>query len=167
MLIHIIGIIIIVRLFTIQIVNGKEYLEKSNSRLTRETSVKASRGDILDCKGNILAGTKIKYSLEIYKSKIETEELNNTILQVVNILEKNSDKYIDDFPIRMEPLEYTFSEEENIEKWLDNNNLPTNLNVEQAIEKFIKKYELEKFELEDARKIIAIRYGLEKMVIQV
>ena len=54
MLIYVIGIIIIVKLFTLQIVNGKEYLEKSNSRLTRETTIKASRGNIVDCNNNTL-----------------------------------------------------------------------------------------------------------------
>ena len=162
MLIHVIGIIIIIKLFTLQIVNGKEYLEQSNSRLTRKTSVKASRGNIVDCRGNILAGTKIKYSLEIYKSKIETEELNNTILQAINILEKNSDEYIDDFPISLTPLEYTFPDNEKIVTWLENNNLSTKLNAEQALEKFIQKYELQNFEQEDARKILAVRYGIEK-----
>lgn len=162
MLIHLIGIIFIIKLFSMQIVNGEEYLEKSNSRLTRETLIKASRGNIVDCNNNILAGTKIKYSLEIYKSKIETKELNNTILQVINILEKNSDKVIDNFPITINPTQYTFSDNENTIKWLKNNNLSLSLTPEEALNKFIEKYELKDFNIEDARKIIAVRYGIEK-----
>ena len=162
MLIYIIGIIIIIKLFTLQIVNGKEYLEKSNSRLTRETTVKATRGNILDCNGNILAGTKLRYSLELYKSKIETEELNNTILKVINILEKNSDEYLDDFPISINPIEYKYSNNDNIRTWLKNNNLDENLTAEEVLNKYIEKYELENYELTDARKIISIRYGIDK-----
>lgn len=162
MLIYIIGIIIIIKLFTLQIVNGKEYLDKSNSRLTRETTVKATRGNILDCNGNILAGTKLRYSLELYKSKIETEELNNTILKVINILEKNSDEYIDDFPISMNPIEYKYSNNDNIRNWLKNNNLDENLTAEEVLNKYIEKYELENYELSDARKIISVRYGIDK-----
>ncbi|MGN1310143.1 MAG: penicillin-binding protein 2 [Clostridia bacterium] len=162
MLIYIIGIIIIIKLFTLQIVNGKEYLEKSNSRLTRETTVKATRGNVLDCNGNILAGTKLRYSLELYKSKIETEELNNTILKVMNILEKNSDEYIDDFPISMNPIEYKYSNNDNIRTWLKNNNLDENLTAEEVLNKYIEKYELENYELTDARKIISVRYGIDK-----
>lgn len=162
LLIHIIGIIIIVRLFNLQIIKGKEYLEKSNSRLTRETTIKASRGNILDCNNNILAGTKIRYSLELYKSKIETEDLNNTILQVINILEKNSDKIIDNFPIDINPCRFIFSSDENTEKWLENNNFKTNMTSDEVFESFIEKYELHEFSNEDARKIIAVRYGIEK-----
>ncbi len=162
MLIYVIGIIIIIKLFTLQIVNGKEYLEKSNSRLTRETTIKASRGNIVDCNNNTLAGTKIRYSLELYKSKIETEELNNTILRTINILETNKDKYIDEFPINIDTMEYTFSSDESRAKWLKDNKLATDLTAQEALEKFIKKYELDNFLKQDARKIIAVRYGIEK-----
>lgn len=162
MLIYVIGIIIIVKLFTLQIVNGKEYLEKSNSRLTRETTIKASRGNIVDCNNNILAGTKIRYSLELYKSKIETEELNNTILRTINILETNKDKYIDEFPINIDSMEYTFSSDESKEKWLKDNKLAIDLTAQETLEKYIEKYELDNFSKQDARKIIAVRYGIEK-----
>lgn len=162
MLIYVIGIIIIVKLFTLQIVNGKEYLEKSNSRLTRETTIKASRGNIVDCNNNVLAGTKIRYSLELYKSKIETEELNNTILRTINILETNKDKYIDEFPINIDTMEYTFSSDESKEKWLKDNKLDIGLTAQEVLEKYIEKYELDNFSKQDARKIIAVRYGIEK-----
>ena len=141
LLIYAIGIIIIVRLFSLQIVNGQEYLEKSNSRLTRETTVKASRGNILDCNGNILAGTKIKYSLELYKSKIETNQLNNTILNTIKVLEQNSDEYIDDFPITINPIQYNFTDEEKTKKWLEEKEIDANASAEQALNYFIEKYE--------------------------
>ena len=162
LIIYAIGIIIIVKLFSLQIVNGEEYLEKSNSRLTRETVVKASRGNIFDCNGNILAGTKIKYSLELYKSKIETEQLNNTILNAINVLEKNSDTYIDEFPITINPIQYKFSDEEKTKSWLERKKIDVNSSAEQALNFFIEKYKLTDYSLEDARKIIAVRYGIEE-----
>lgn len=162
LIIYAIGIVIIVKLFSLQIVNGSEYLEKSNSRLTRETTVKASRGNILDCNGNILAGTKIKYSLALYKSKIEIAQLNNTILNAINILEKNGDQYIDVFPITVNPIEYKFSNEEKTRNWLEKKEIDVNASAKQALDYYINKYELTNYNLEDARKIIAIRYGIEE-----
>lgn len=162
LIIYAIGIIIIVKLFSLQIVNGEEYLEKSNSRLTRETVVKASRGNIFDCNGNILAGTKIKCSLELYKSKIETEQLNNTILNAINVLEKNSDTYIDEFPITINPIQYKSSDEEKTKSWLERKKIDANSSAEQALNFFIEKYKLTDYSLEDARKIIAVRYGIEE-----
>ena len=162
LIIYVIGIVIIVKLFSLQIVNGEDYLEKSNSRLTRETTIKASRGNILDCNGNILAGTKIKYSLELYKSKIETQQLNNTILNTIQVLESNSDKYIDEFPITINPVQYTFGAEEKKQNWLEEKDIDINSSAEQTLNHFIEKYELTNYSLEDARKIIAVRYGIEQ-----
>ncbi len=157
-LVYFVGIVIIIRLFSIQIIRGQEFLEKSNSRLTRETVIKASRGNILDCKGTILAGTKINYSLEIYKSKITVEQLNRTILNVINILEKNSDKYSDNFPISVDPIGFTFATQEEANEWLKANKFENDLPAEDVLNKYIEKYELKEYELQDARKILSVRY---------
>ncbi len=161
-LIYIIGIILIIQLFNLQIVHGEEYLETANSRLTRENTIKAARGNILDCNGNLLAGNKIEYSLKIYKSKIEEENLNATILNTIRILQNNNDTYKDEFPISINPIQYTYQKQENIVKWLNDNQLEETTSAEQALKCFIEKYKLEEYPLEDARKIISIRYGIEK-----
>ena len=41
-LVYIIGIIILIQLFNLQIVHGQEYREKSSTRLTRETKIEAT-----------------------------------------------------------------------------------------------------------------------------
>jgi len=159
-IVYIIGIILLIQLFNLQIVHGEEYLEKSSSRLTRETTIVAARGDILDRNGNILAGTVNQYSVEIYKSKIDTETLNNTLLKVATVLESNGDKYKDNFPISINPTQFTISDEK-LKTWLKNNNLDENLSAEEVIRKFKEKYEITNENLEEVRKIIAMRYGLQ------
>ena len=161
-LVYIIGIVLIVQLFKLQIVYGEEYLEKANSRLTRENTIKAARGNILDCNGDILAGNKIRYSLKIYKSKIDEKSLNTTILNTIKILEGNEDTYKDEFPISINPIEYKYEKPESIARWLETNKLEENTTAEQALNYYIEKYELKEYTLEDARKIIGIRYGIEK-----
>ena len=160
-IVYIIGIILLIQLFNLQIVHGEEYLEKSSSRLTRETTIVAARGDILDRNGNILAGTINQYSVEIYRSKIEIDVLNNTLLKVATILESNGDKYRDDFPVSVNPVEFTISDE-RLKTWLKNNDLDENLSAEEVIQKFKEKYEIKNENLEETRKIIAMRYGIQK-----
>ena len=63
-LVYIIGIILIVQLFNLQVVNGESYREQSNTRLTRESVLEASRGAILDKTGTPLVTSKIQFSLE-------------------------------------------------------------------------------------------------------
>ena len=43
---YIVGVILIVQLFNFQIVNGAKYRQESNTRLTRESTLEAARGDI-------------------------------------------------------------------------------------------------------------------------
>ena len=159
--VYIIGIILLIQLFNIQIIHGQEYLEKSSSRLTRETTILAARGNILDRNGNILAGTTTKYSLELYKSKIDKNTLNNTILKVIEVLEKNGDTYKDEFPIKINPIEFTISEERK-KRWLKNNDLDENLTAEQVLQKYKEEYEIQNENIEEIRKIIAVRYGIEQ-----
>ena len=160
-IVYIIGIILLVQLFNLQIIHGEEYLQKSSSRLTRENTIVAARGDILDRNGNILAGTFNQYNVEIYKSKVDTQVLNNTLLSVVNVLESNGDKYKDDFPLRINPIEFTISGEELI-NWLKNNNLNENASPEDVLKEYKERYEINNDKIEDIRKIIAIRYGIEQ-----
>ena len=161
-LVYLIGTILIIQLFNLQIVHGEEYLEQANLRLTRENTIKAARGEILDCNGNLLAGNEIKYSIKIYRSKIDTQNLNTTLLNTIKVLENNGDKYNDNFPVDIEPTRFKYENEESIQKWLIANKLEENYNAEQVLECYIKKYELENYTIQDARKIIAIRYGIEK-----
>lgn len=161
-LIYIVGIILIVQLFNLQIVHGEEYLEQANSRLTREATIKAARGNIYDCNGILLAGNEIKYSLKIYRSKIDEDNLNRTILNTVNILESNNDTYKDEFQIDINPIQYKYQNQENVEKWLKNNDLAENITAEQALNHFIEEYNLSEYSIEEARKIIGVRYGIEQ-----
>ena len=77
---YFVGIVLIIQLFNLQIVHGAEYREESNTRLTRETTLEATRGEILDRTGTALVSSSTKFSLELYKTKIDDNELNNSIL---------------------------------------------------------------------------------------
>lgn len=161
-LVYIIGIILLIQLFNLQIVHGEEYREKSSTRLTRETKIEAARGSILDRNGNTIAGTTTQYSLEIYKSKIDKETLNNTLLEVTKVLESNNDTYKDKFPVTVEPLAFTMESQEAINNWLEANKLEKDLTPEQVINKYKEKYEIKNEDINEVRKIIGLRYGIEK-----
>ncbi len=160
-LVYIVGLIMIIQLFNLQIVHGEEYLEKSSLRLTRETTIKAARGNIRDCNGNIIAGTTVKYSLEIYRSKIEESVFNDTILRTINVLEKNNDEYNNEFPIDSNTMNYKY-DEEKIQTILKENKLDENMSAEQFIDNYINQYNLQNYSRTDALKIIAVRYGITK-----
>ncbi|MCI8411478.1 MAG: penicillin-binding protein 2 [Clostridia bacterium] len=156
-LIYVIGIILIAKLFSLQIVHGAEYREQSNTRLTRESTLEATRGAILDKTGNPLVTSKIEFTLELYKSKVDTETLNNSILNIIQVLEKYEVSYTDLFPINIEPFEFRISNE-NLVAWKKSNNLNENITAEEAFYKFKDKYKIQSTNIQEIRKIMAIRY---------
>ncbi len=158
---YFIGIILIVQLFILQIIHGTEYREQSNTRLTRESVLEASRGDILDRSGSVLVTSSQKFNLELYKSKIDTNTLNETILKIINVLEKYNINYTDSFPITIEPFKFTISEE-TLTSWKKNNNIDDGASAEEAFYKFKDKYKIESSNISDIRKIISIRYAISK-----
>ena len=156
---YIVGIVLIIQLFNLQIIHGAEYREESNTRLTRESTLEASRGQILDRTGTALVKSSTKFSLELYKTKIDNNELNDSILNIVNLLEKYEVNYNDTFPINTNPFEYTISDE-SLAKWKKTYNIDENASAEEAFYKFKDKYNIENTDIKEIRKIIAIRYKI-------
>lgn len=158
-LVYILGFILLGRLFFLQIVKGKEYREMSNTRLTRESTIEAARGNILDKDGKVLATTKTGYSIELYKTKIDDETLNNTILKMIKLLEKNKDGYINNFPITSD-YKFTISSDEEISKWKKQYGISEEATAKDCVYRFRDKYKISDSNMEDVLKIIAIRYEI-------
>ncbi len=158
---YFVGIILIVQLFNLQIIHGKEYREQSNTRLTRETSLEAARGKILDRTGSVLVTSETTFALELYKSKVSTDVLNQSMLSIVNTLNKYEKKVPDSFPIEVNPYKYKIEGEE-LEQWQKSNGITVGKTPEQVFNEFKEKYGVTHTNPEDARKIIALRYEIAK-----
>ena len=156
---YLVGIVLLMQLFNLQIIHGAEYREESNTRLTRESVLEATRGNIMDKSGNVLVSSTTKFGLELYKSKIDTDDLNNTILNMINVLEKYNVSYPDSFPIKMDPFKFTLSGED-LSNWKRSNNLAEDITAEQAFFKMKEKYKINKADHGETRKIMAIRYEI-------
>ena len=159
MIIYIIGIVLITQLFNLQVVNGESYREQSNTRLARVSEIKAARGSIYDRSGNELASVKTQSNIELYKTNISNEELNNSILNLVNLLNAHQVQIENTFPIKINPFEYTI-EGETLSTWKKKYKLDENTDAETAFYKFKEKYEITTDNVEDIEKIIIIRYKI-------
>lgn len=159
-LVYIIGIILLLQLFNLQIVHGQEYREESNTRLTREVEIKAARGNILDSSGEKLVSTKLVYNVEIYKTKIDNDTLNNSLLLLAKTLEENGDKYVDNFPITINP--FSFKNEETATNFKTANKIDSSYDAEACFNYFKERYKINNDNIEDTRKIITLRYEIEK-----
>lgn len=158
-LVALIGIVFIFQLFNLQIVNGENYREQSENRLVRETKITAPRGEIYDRYGKVIVTNETSYTVNMYYTKIEKSVLNEALLKLANILEKNEDEYSNNFPINFETMEFT-KNEENARKWKISNKIDENATVQEVIDFYKEKYEIDNENIEDVRKIIALRYEI-------
>ena len=159
-LVYIVGIVLLAQLFNLQIVHGEEYRETSNTKLTRESVLKADRGSIKDSSGTMLATVDAQYSIVLYKTKVSNDTLNTTILKLLNILSTNSDSYVDNFLIDVNPYRFKLEEEESQKKWKKANNINEDATAEETFNYFKNKYDITSDNVEDIRKILAIRYEI-------
>ena len=159
-IVYLVGIIILFQLFNLQIVNGSEYRETSNTKLTREAKIEATRGSIVDRTGNVLVSTEMQFSLEMYRSKTDDDQLNSSILVMTNILEANGDSYIDPFPISIDPFEFHFNSDEELAEWKKTYKIPETASAEEAFYLFRDKYGINSENVKEIRQILAIRYAI-------
>ena len=156
----VIGFILLGQLINLQLIHGDEYRVLSSSRLTRETVIRADRGEILDTKGVKLVTTSTGFTLNLYRTTTDNDQLNNNIFNIINVLESNGDKYVDNLILTVEPFGYTTDSEESIKRWKKNNNLKEEYNAEQCFYALKDKYQIKNDNVQDARKIMAIRYEI-------
>ncbi len=159
-IVYIVGIILLAQLFNLQIIHGEEYRETSNTKLTRESILEADRGNIKDSSGENLATVTTQNSVELYKTKSNNQTINDTILRLVNLLSTNGDQYVDNFLININPYSFKLETDESQRKWKKANGIDENATAEEAFNYFKNKYEIKTENVEDARKIMAIRYEI-------
>ena len=161
-IIYIMGVILMLQLFNLQVVQGREYRETSNTRLTREAVIKAARGNIEDCNNNKLVTNKMGIKIELYKTKIDNQTLNKLILNLVKLLENNGDKGVDNLPLEIKPYRFKIENEDKMKKWKKEYIGNENANPEETFNILKKKYEINEENVENVRKIMAIRYEINK-----
>lgn len=94
---------LIQRLFVLQIINGKDYLNNFTLTIKKEISLPSARGNIYDRNGELLAYNELAYSVTIednYESSSDKNFLlNATIIKTVNLIESCGDEVNNDFKI--------------------------------------------------------------------
>lgn len=111
----IMSVVLVRRLFDLQIIQGEDYISKFQARTTKERVLKSTRGNILDRNGDILASNVLSYSLTLedngtYTSTREKNlTLNGVAYRVLQILHSNGDDITHSFHIVVDKNgEYAF-----------------------------------------------------------
>ncbi len=99
------AVVLIQRLFQLQVVEGEDYASQFNVMTTKTRTIKSTRGTIFDRNGNILASNKLSYSLTLEDNgsydtiRQKNLTLNGVAYRLLGILEENGDTPDRDFHI--------------------------------------------------------------------
>lgn len=111
------SVILVGRLFYLQIIKGENYLENYELTIRKTKEIPGTRGNIYDRNGNLLAYNELAYSVTIEdtitsNTVAEKNEILNGILDsVLNIVESHGDSVISDFGIVLDSAgNYQFSQ---------------------------------------------------------
>lgn len=93
-------------IFQLQIVKGEEYYNNFQLKITKKRTLPATRGNILDRNGNLLAYNELAYAVtieDVYESgRRKNARLNDTIRRLIAMIEENGDQVIHDFHIEVD-----------------------------------------------------------------
>ena len=100
---------IVIRLSKVMLVKGDYYRDLSDNRKVKEVGEIASRGNIYDRNGKILASSIPSFTVQLYKdqmSSMDEDKKIDNISKLVDILEEDGVNYTEDFNLRLNSFEY-------------------------------------------------------------
>lgn len=166
-LVILVFLVYICRLGQWQLAQGEDYAEQAvvSSSFIKLT---ASRGEILDRDGEVLAGNRSVYNIVYSKITGEESNRNETLLAAVKLLESIDVEWVDKLPIEITGTgEYVFAEDRESEiKTLKGENyldLSESATAAECMEKLIRRYGLEDItDKADVRRVASVRYNMER-----
>lgn len=160
-------VVFVLRLVQFQLVQGEALLEKAQQVSNYLFSIPAARGEIVDEYGRSLAANVSGYNLVINKLML-TGDLNETIVELVEILQAGGDEWNDTMPVSA-PQEgaYTFTDGESTQAQKRLATLKENLGLQQyatadqVMAAVVERYDLQDYSPEWQRILGGIRYQMQ------
>lgn len=155
-------------LYELQIVEGQDYLKRSTNAIAATKTVKAARGSILDRNGKLLVYDRTIYNIVMTRSVLmKTESPNTIILEMCKLCDENGINYTDTFPVgTIAPYSYfadiTNTQRSRLDTYFEYFDMDRDTPASELIEWMRTHYGIdEKVSMDDARKIIGVRYEME------
>ncbi len=152
-----------IKLMEIQIVDGQKYLQLSMKKTVGTQEIVAPRGEIVDINGEHIVKNEVGFAVIVEKAFFPNnlKEQNETLLEVVEILEEENDFWIESIPIsKTLPYEFLDNKNSDISKLKKNLRLNTYSTAQNCIDALIEKYELENYSQKEQRILAGIRYEM-------
>lgn len=132
--------VLVIRLFSLTIVQGQDWKVESDNIRVRQIFNSAPRGEIRDRYGRVLAGNKPSFVVQIVRNNLIDDKINDIAVDLLSILEDNGDEYVDNFPIKIEDGQFYYTYQKSIEKWLISQDLSFDYSAEEAFNELKTRY---------------------------
>ena len=138
-------VVIIVKILYMTTFKYEYYTELAENKTYKELTIKAPRGEIRDRYGRLLAGNKNLFTVQVSGDGIKKEDsngksmANDICLKLINLLEKNNEEYIDEFPIYIQNGKYYYTYDKNIREYKNNNEIPQELDAKESFYYLVDK----------------------------
>lgn len=157
----------VARLFQWQIIDGQTYYDLSNTTSSSYIKLTATRGEILDRDGNPLAQNRTCYNIVFDDTLIDHDRINDTILELIGIMEETDTEWIDPLPIQLNSDgSYSFKEDYDSEVEFLKSSSMLHVNsyatADECMTQLIEMFDCKDYAPEDAIKIISVRYNMKK-----
>lgn len=154
------------RLIDWQIINGAYWLNVSARTTTSSVKMTAARGEILDRNGNPLAVNKTVYAIVFDKTSMTKDTQNNTILQLVSLLEKRGETWIDELPVQVTAAgkyEFVSGRDTDVNTLRDTFRVNSYGTAEQCILAMEKEYGISGYSPQQTRALLSVRYHMQQL----
>lgn len=145
--------IILAKIIYMTTFKHEHYNELASNKTYKEIPIKAPRGEIKDRYGRTLASNRNSFTIHISndgvnkKDKSGKTKANEISLELINLLEKNKEEFIDEFPIYVENGKYFYTFDKKIRDYKLENEVPLELNAKETfyyiVDKAIKENKIE------------------------
>lgn len=123
----------------------EHYDDIAKTKTYKEIPVKAPRGEIKDRYGRTIATNRNSFTVQISRDGVEKKDksgktkANEISLELMNLLEKNKEEYIDEFPIYVENGKYFYTFDKKIRDFKKDNGIPLEFDAKQSFNYMIDK----------------------------
>ena len=152
-------VVILVKILYMTTFKYEHYTELAENKTYKQLLIKAPRGEIKDRYGRLLAGNKNLFTVQVSGDEIKRKDsngksmANDICLKLINLLEKNNEEYIDEFPIYIQNGKYYYTFDKSIREYKDNNNIPQELDAKESFYYLVDKLVSEGVLTQDDRKL--------------
>ncbi len=151
------------RLMEIQVVNGKEYVEKLNKGTSVSQRMKAARGEIVDREGRPFTYNRVGYNIIFDRVYMSKKEENDTILKVCKVLESTNEKWADNLPLTQKaPFAFLPDREKDVEKLKKHLNIGQYATADDVVYWLKDMYKLKDYNDSDFRKLAGVKYAMQQ-----